>query len=392
MDKPLPPTRNGYILRGRFTNFAARVVDGLLGVVCGPGATQAPGRPGRILVSNIAHLGDVIISTAVIEPLAEAFPDAEIGFLTGSWAAAPVVADSRVKYRHIFDHPLISRAALSRGAKMRLGAETFRRAAKEIRAVGYDAAVDLRPFFPNSLPLLWKAGIPVRIGYTSGALGPLATHRLAFDDRLLPISSRMAALLEPLGVLRDPNSLRARVQVGPSGDLVRDVIGAGAKVAALHTGSGAPNKEWPVERWRRLAAALAADGFTLAFTGVGDRDQERIREIIAGSPQWRNLCNQLPFDQFAALLSKSAVVVCGDTSASHLAAAVGTPCVVIMSGQQPYLFRPMGDASRVLTHPVPCTPCHRNVGCEGMECLRSVSEDQVLRAVRDVTAVAPPIG
>ena len=37
----------------------------------------------------------------------------------------------------------------------------------------YEIAIDTYHFIQNSIPLLWLARIPIRIGYTSGGFGPL---------------------------------------------------------------------------------------------------------------------------------------------------------------------------------------------------------------------------
>jgi heptosyltransferase-2 len=45
-----------------------------------------PKKLNRILLVNPAHLGDVVISTALIREIKQKFPECKIDFLAGEWA------------------------------------------------------------------------------------------------------------------------------------------------------------------------------------------------------------------------------------------------------------------------------------------------------------------
>ena len=348
-------------------------------------------KPRRILLCNIAHLGDVVVATSLLPVLREVFPEAEIGFLAGSWAQPILSAHPGVARVHFLDHWMLNRAAFSKQEKLHRYLKTRKQALREIRAAGYDAAIDLMWNLPNTLALLWQASVPVRIGYGSGGFGPLATHCLPLRDDRLHVTQRHLALLKvlPLGARADVPLAPALPR--PSAEAVaaaaRAFQAAGVQFQArrylvFHVGTGASLKEWPPEKWRALAERLAGPDRIIAFTGSGARDHALIAQSMDGLSDCVNLCDRLPWPSFVAAIAQARLVVCVDTVAAHVAAAMGTPCQVLFTGQWPYLWRPVGPEAHVLMKPVPCAPCHRSRGCAGMECLRNVTVKTVTEAAQ----------
>ncbi len=159
----------------------------------------------KLPISNWAHLGDVLIAGSLIRPLQTHLPEVEIGFLSGSWNRAAIESLSGVRWLHVVDHWRLSRRPEGLRCKVCRYLADRARALAEIRSVGYDAAIETYQFFPNTCSLLWQAGIPIRVGYTSGG-GPLLTHRL----RWIPADRHIAAYhQELLRVLVPASSLSA---------------------------------------------------------------------------------------------------------------------------------------------------------------------------------------
>ncbi len=399
MDMPLPLMRGRYCRRHRLLNLAMQAVDTLL-CVCLPfrrrGRAIVP--PRRLLISNLAHLGDLVTATSILPVLKSAFPDCRIGFLAGSWAR-PVLQDHPlVDDIHILDHWAANRAALPRREKMRQYHRTRRQALREVRAAGYEAALDLSWNFPNLLPFLWQARIPARIGYGSSGFGPLATHCLAFDAQPLPVFARYLALVRELPVERKDMAqaamnlppVRAEDQEALDRELLdRELLDQKLQARGqadesgyfvLHVGAGLGLNAWPQTQWRALAEKLRKENKTLVFTGSGARDAALIEEITHGLAGCINLCGQLSWSGFVAAISGARLVICVDTAAAHVAGAVKTPCAVIVTGRNPYLWHVPSRDCQVVTLPVPCAPCHRGLGCAGMECIRGVEVEQVYQA------------
>jgi ADP-heptose:LPS heptosyltransferase len=390
MDIPLPVMRGRYCRRSRALNGAMQAADLMLSAgrpLAKHGGPIQP--PKRLLIANTAHLGDLVVATALLPVLKSAFPECKIGFLIGSWARCVLEGHPLVDDIHILDQWASNRAAAPRRDKQRRYFQTRREALREVKAARYDTAIDLSWNFPNALPFLWQARIPVRIGYRSGGGGPLATHSLNFDARDLHVSERHLALMRLLPVDEEDLAkfmpMLAPIRAADHADWERKMQAAGltrGNYAVFHAGAGGSLKVWPAAKWRLLTQRWLDAGSTVVFTGSGEKDAALIDEITAGLSGCVNVCGQLGWGGLVAAITQAGLIVCVDTVAGHIAGAVGTPCAVIMTGQNPCLWHPMGQSHQVVTHPVPCAPCHRGLGCAEMECIRGVEIEQVISAAR----------
>jgi ADP-heptose:LPS heptosyltransferase len=371
------PLRGKYLVRNRIANRLLAAVDGCLRCVAARPSHRPIATPRRILLANGAHLGDVLLATAVLPVLKQAFREASLGFLIGSWARPVLDGHPLVDAIHCVDHWKLNRAPISMGCKLRHYRATRAAALQDIRSRRYDIAFDLYFFFPNYIPLLWQAGIPARIGYTSGGFGPLLTHALDWTLRDCHVIDYHRALLDflPLGAAgaepASPQLAPTFAQPGAAGDYV-----------ILHPGAGSALKEWPRKCWMELIQLLRADGHTLVFTGTA-AEKPCVDEMAP--TECVNLCGRLSWPEFVATVRGARALVGVDSVAGHVAAAVGTPWVVIASGiPHPAHWRPRGAPGQVVTHPVACSPCYRRRGCATMDCVRQVAVEQVHAAVREV--------
>jgi ADP-heptose:LPS heptosyltransferase len=223
----------------------------------------------RVLIANGAHLGDVVLSTAVLTVTKAAFPSARIGMVVGSWADSAVQKHPLLDWVHHLDHWRMYRAALPLKAKIAAWWRTRQLALSEIRTIKYDVAVDLYFYFPNSIALIWQAGIPHRIGYTSAGLGPLLTRGLDIDmatnrSSIVELNLDLIRQIPGIGTLRTdlavPNIPRVAVKV-------ETIVGT-EDYTVLHIGSSSALKDWPQSCWVVLARLMLAQGCRLVLTGT----------------------------------------------------------------------------------------------------------------------------
>lgn len=99
----------------------------------------------------------------------------------------------------------------------------------------------------------------------------------------------------------------------------------------LHSGKYS-DKDVAREVWRAVAKCVVAEGFRIAFTGGGSEKEEvQIKDATSEQPpeSWRNFSGKLTFGRTGALLRKASLYVGVDTSATHVAAAVGLKTIAI---------------------------------------------------------------
>ena len=122
---------------------------------------------------------------------------------------------------------------------------------------------------------------------------------------------------------------------------------------ALHPGSGGERKNWALENWRELGDWLieSMQPSTLLVV-IGEADESRAQQL----KEWwaeRPVCfaQNLPLPQVAALLERCAMFIGHDSGISHLAAAVGTPSLLLFGPTDPEIWAPANERVKTIRAP-----------------------------------------
>ncbi len=103
--------------------------------------------------------------------------------------------------------------------------------------------------------------------------------------------------------------------------------------AVIHPFSGSARKNWPLERFRELAARLAMPVRWCAGP----------EEALEGAERFDDLY------ELACWLASARLYIGNDSGISHLAAAVGVPTIAIFVASDPQVWAPRGDRVQVLS-------------------------------------------
>jgi heptosyltransferase-3 len=211
------------------------------------------------------------------------------------------------------------------------------------RMQGFDVALNMLPDGPGRLRRrLTDAGI--------GRIVDLDPRPRA--DWTGHITDQWVSDLASVGVPRpcEPDDLRlppGRVAEGLS--TLAGAAGRGdGPIVLMHPGSGSPSKCWPLERFIRLSAQLAAGGIRSVFM-LGPVERERWSpaarsETARAGPvlQLDDLC------EAAGLIAACDCFVGNDSGMSHMAAALGRPTVAVFGPTDPARWRPLGRCVHVV--------------------------------------------
>src|SRR5947207_8219159 len=119
----------------------------------------APQSP-RILLIRPDHLGDLVLTTPVLNALKTHLPNASITMMVGPWSSEVVAR-----------HPAIDRLLLcpfpgfQRSEQQPLAPYTLLLSTAQQLSGNYDMAINLRPDFWWGAALIYLARIPRRVGY-----------------------------------------------------------------------------------------------------------------------------------------------------------------------------------------------------------------------------------
>jgi heptosyltransferase-2 len=158
---------------------------------------------------------------------------------------------------------------------------------------------------------------------------------------LAPAARHFCSPLRELGLTT--NDFRSRLPLTGQTTVTREAP------IALHAGSGSPRKNWPVDLWLELGRRLHRDhGAPLLFCG-GEADEALrapLAEGLAGIPH--TFAWNLPLRTLAGQLARCRLFVGHDSGVSHLAAATGTPCVLLFGPTDPAMWAPPGPHVTVI--------------------------------------------
>lgn len=366
--------------------------------------TNAPAEPRlggcrRILVVRPDRIGDVVLSTPVLEALRGNFPDAEIHFLVRD-AVVPVVEHN----------PHLNAVLEYRPDSAHRGFVGMLRLAREVRSRGFDLAVTLQASFPVSFAL-FLARVPRRIGPRSKWFSYVFFNS-GVRQRRSAVEKHEAdynlALLEPLGIRVAPGYLEPLVQAGATARARVDAfletlgLGVGKDFVVVHPGMGGSALNWPEENYGSLAGRLARGGTPVVVTGspaereLVERtavDARGAAEGIAVHAYWGELPGgvRAGLAEFMALLGRASVVVAPSTGPLHLASALGRPTVSFFPPirvQSPRRWGPYTVSGGEGRHKVlvPEADCGQDFECLGPKCpnyfcMDGISVDAVERSV-----------
>lgn len=123
----------------------------------------------------------------------------------------------------------------------------------------------------------------------------------------------------------------------------------GGRWLAVHPGSGAEAKNWPLERWHTLMGELVRDcGIRLLVVG-GEVERETLPRLIEGLPAgcYRVMMVE-PLEQVARTLRWCDAFLGHDSGITHLAAAVGVRTLALWGPSRAEVWRPLGAHVRLL--------------------------------------------
>lgn len=121
-------------------------------------------------------------------------------------------------------------------------------------------------------------------------------------------------------------------------------------VVAIHPGSGSPRKNWPAQRYAQLARRLETEHDARLFVIGGPADDDvldDLRSCWTGPPPL--VVQGCSLAEIGALLARCRLLIGNDSGIAHLAAALGTPTIVLFGPSDPRIWKPSGFAVTVIT-------------------------------------------
>jgi len=351
--------------------------------------------PRRVLIVRVGAMGDVLHALPAAAALRALHPDWRI-----DWAIEPrwrplLQADGGVSepFERGPAMPVVDRTYLAATRAWRqhpLSRTTMRDIAslrRELLAERFDLCVDMQgsirsavigrmsgaeelagPAEPREGPARWLYGQRIR---------EHAIHIVEQGCELL--GGAVGEVLNPAKVALPIDEVAEET----SDVLLERTLRHGEAFVIIAPTAGWGAKEWPAERYGRVAAELARNGYRILVNGASTNDSsaEAVVEASGGSA----IAVPCSLAELIALTRRAKLVIAGDTGPLHLAAALETPVVGLFGPTDPSRNGPYGTRSRVLRHATSQRDHSRRSETE--QGLMQITSDEVIVAALELLEI-----
>ena len=341
-------------------------------------------KPARIVIFEIAGIGDVICSANLLSQLRQTYPTARIDLvidpIANTLAPALTMIDRVIPFAYAQQRGLAGRLRL-----MQL-------------CLGYDTAICLIPgaaqitgFCLAALPRRLSV-LPLPLNTSYRLLAPLLTARAEHSPSAFFLETQ-ARLFNKLGLLHPDTT---KTLDAPNRDVVIPGLSPSARRIGLLVGSGRALKRVPLSTLVTLVTQLvqhAADRPVQVFLIGGPADTELAGQIRQGVPpsvqaQVPDLSGRYALAELPMVLRQLNLLIGVDSGVTHMADALGVPILCIAGPVDlSEVYAPANGKRQFLITPLPCYPCSRVFDTPStchqgtVACLKTLDADAIAHQV-----------
>jgi predicted lipopolysaccharide heptosyltransferase III len=330
-----------------------------------PSATKV----NKILLINLAFIGDVLLSTPVSKGLRETYPEAIIDMLVIPLTEPIAAGNLCINRVFIYD---------KHGRHKRLG--ELWKLIQTLRQEKYDLSLSMN-FAPRGAMLAWAIGAKRRVGYNRQHGGLFLTdYADSSRDGLCHETANHLKILKPLGITVNDTHLLFQVKEPDRVSMRQKVSFSDRPAIAICPFGSYPKKSWSIAKYAKLLTTLAITTDCYLIGATSDRaGLEKIRD--EAKQNIKILAGDLPLAELAAFLEQVKLLITVDTGPMHIAEALNTPIVALFGPTDPRIWGPRGEQTQILQTPVPCAPCWGKAECLEHHCMEGIRVSDVLKAV-----------
>lgn len=330
-----------------------------------------------VLIVRLRSIGDTVLVTPSLFALRRFLPQTRIDILLEDWVA-PVLEGSRL-VDHIITIPKQSNTARAR-------------VARDLHRAKYDVVYNLHGGTTATF-LARASGATHRVGFGHYQYARLHNHVAPSPQEIWrrPTLHSVEQQLALIGWTGVPVTDRPATQLAVTERATRSIrerlaankVDDGRPFVLIHPAAALDTKQWATENFARVAEEIAARDLT-PIAIVSANEKPVLASLIKQSATPLIGFDDLSLPEVTALAARARLFVGNDSGIAHIAAATGTPCVVVFGSSNVDHWRPWTtNQSEVVREEMPCQPCHGYFCAEfeKPECILRVPVERVVGAI-----------
>lgn len=157
----------------------------------------------------------------------------------------------------------------------------------------------------------------------------------------------------------------------------------GDRYIVMAIGTTWDTKNYPVVHWAKIVNYLYEKDICVVIIG-GMNENKYIEELdkIISKDRYVNLVGLTDLRQMAIVISRSTVVVSGDSGPMHMAYSLGRFVIALMGPTDPVQFGPYGNKNKIIRVNHECRGCQLTVCPFGRDCLFDINPCDVIKELQ----------
>lgn len=318
---------------------------------------------------HLNQLGDFVFSIPALISYRKSFPDAFIVSIVRP-AFAEILIQSGLVDRVLSRNSGISKRSFD--------------LIKQLRMIKPDVAVSFSQSASCAI-FSYLSGANIRVGFHNTTLGFLLNKRI--DMQHPPSVENNIRLVQSMGckiiekdyfstvriseqATQDANNLLQQYGINQSDKTI---------ILSPATSSRRTIKEWDNSKFAEVGKWLIENDIKPVILGnVPSTEIKNMNNDIL------DLSGKTTILQAAAIIKKSLAVVSVDSGLLHLSEAVGTNVVGLYGPSNHTKTGPIGAKSKVVRAEIDCSPCMKKKCKINRECMKQISSEQVIDALKSI--------
>jgi ADP-heptose:LPS heptosyltransferase len=295
-------------------------------------ASPQPAEISRIAIFQALQLGDLLCATPAWRALRQHYPQAEITLIGSAWAGDMVQRLPSIdRFIPFPGYPGIAESPATPPGP----APEWPR---------FDLAIQMHGAGNVSNGFVASLGAAQSLGHGDPGDDRLTLIRPWQELEQEPL--RWLHLLELLHIPDDGHHLEFPLTPDERLQAARLIGGSdGRLLVGVHVGASDPLRRWPPEAFAAVIDALAARvDCQVVLSGSAAERELTARVAAAATTPVIDLAGMTTLGEFAGVIGRLDLLFSNDTGASHVAAAMQTPSVVLFGPADPRRWAPLDNA------------------------------------------------